>query len=92
MASKRFLKTVMAFILIGDESCSGLFLSIYVKLQQVDGRGYSSIHSIRGVLSPAFQMAVDDDLIRKNPFGQARKEVDKVSGTKTMKQTMFKAI
>lgn len=40
-----------------------------VKLQQVDGRGYSSIHTIRGVLRPAFQMAVDDDLIRKNPFG-----------------------
>ncbi len=40
-----------------------------VKLQQQDGRGYSSIHSIRGVLRPAFQMAVDDDLIRKNPFG-----------------------
>ena len=39
-----------------------------IKLQQVDGRGYSSIHSIRGVLRPAFQMAVDDDLIRKNPF------------------------
>ncbi len=28
----------------------------------------SSIHSIRGVVRPAFQMAVDDDLIRKNPF------------------------
>ena len=40
-----------------------------INLQQVDGRGYSSIHSIRGVLRPAFQMAVDDDLIRKNPFG-----------------------
>lgn len=38
-----------------------------IKLQQ-DGRGYSSIHSIRGVVRPAFQMAVDDDLIRKNPF------------------------
>ena len=35
----------------------------------MDGRGYSSIHSIRGVLRPAFQLAVDDDLIRKNPFG-----------------------
>lgn len=32
------------------------------------GRGYSSIHSIRGVLRPAFQMAVDDDLLVKNPF------------------------
>ena len=38
-----------------------------IKLQQ-DGRGYSSIHSIKGVVRPAFQMAVDDDLIRKNPF------------------------
>ena len=35
-----------------------------IKLQQVDGRGYSSIHFIRGVLRPAFQLAVDDDLIR----------------------------
>ena len=40
-----------------------------IKLQQIDGRGYSSIHSIRGVLRPAFQMAEEDDLIRKNPFG-----------------------
>lgn len=40
-----------------------------IKLQQIEGRGYSSIHSIRGVLRPAFQMAVDDDLLRKNPFG-----------------------
>lgn len=39
-----------------------------IKLQKEDGRGYSSIHSIRGVLRPAFQMAVDDDLIIKNPF------------------------
>lgn len=38
-----------------------------IKLQK-DGRGYSSIHSIRGVVRPVFQMAVDDDLIRKNPF------------------------
>jgi site-specific recombinase XerD len=35
---------------------------------QKAGRGYSSIHSIRGVLRPAFQMAVDDDLLVKNPF------------------------
>lgn len=35
---------------------------------QKDGRSYSSIHSIRGVVRPAFQMAVEDDLIRKNPF------------------------
>ena len=39
-----------------------------IKMQQIDGRGYSSIHTIRGVLRPAFQMAVDDDLLVKNPF------------------------
>ena len=38
-----------------------------IKLQS-DGRGYSTIHSVRGVIRPAFQMAVDDDMIRKNPF------------------------
>ena len=39
-----------------------------IKLQK-DGRGYSTIHSVRGVVRPAFQMAVDDDLIRKTTFG-----------------------
>lgn len=38
-----------------------------IKLQ-ADGRGYSTIHTVRGVVRPASQMAVDDDLIRKNPF------------------------
>ena len=38
-----------------------------IKLQQKDGKSYSSIHSIRGVLRPAFQLAVDDDLIRPLP-------------------------
>ena len=35
---------------------------------QKGGRGYSSIHTIRGVVRPAFQMAVDDDVLLKNPF------------------------
>lgn len=39
-----------------------------IKLQDKDGRSYSSIHTIRGVLRPAFRMAVEDDLLRKNPF------------------------
>ena len=39
-----------------------------IKLQQEDGKSYSAIHSIRGVLRPAFQMAVDDEIIRNNPF------------------------
>ena len=40
-----------------------------IMLQQEKGKSYSSIHSIRGVLRPAFQMAVDDDVLLKNPFG-----------------------
>lgn len=40
-----------------------------IKLQQEDGRGSSTIKTIRGVLRPAFQMAVDDDILMKNPFG-----------------------
>ena len=39
-----------------------------IKLQQ-DGRRYSTIKTVRGILRPAFQMAVDDDVLRKNPFG-----------------------
>jgi integrase len=39
-----------------------------IRLQQEDGKSYSAIHSIRGVLRPVFQMAVDDDILRKNPF------------------------
>lgn len=35
---------------------------------QDGGRSYSSIHNIRGVVRPAFEMAVEDDLLRKNPF------------------------
>lgn len=39
-----------------------------IKLQQEKGKSYSQIHTIRGMLRPAFKLAVDDDLIRKNPF------------------------
>lgn len=39
-----------------------------IKLQQKDGKSYSAVHSIRGVLRPAFQLAVDDDILMKNPF------------------------
>ena len=33
-----------------------------------DGRGYSTLTSVRGVIKPAFQMAYNEDAIRKNPF------------------------
>ena len=38
-----------------------------IKLQK-DGKGYSTIKTVRGILRPAFQMAVDDDVLHKNPF------------------------
>ena len=39
----------------------------FIKLYQ-DGRRYSTITSVRGVLRPAFEMAVEDDIVRRNPF------------------------
>lgn len=38
-----------------------------IKLQK-DGRSYNSICAIRNILKPAFQLAVDDNFIRTNPF------------------------
>ena len=42
----------------------------FIDLQErrYKGKGWSSIHNIRGVLRPAFQMAVENDWILKNPF------------------------
>jgi integrase len=51
---------------IGEVKMSDAKLFL-IKLQE-DGKGYSTIKSVRGVLRPAFQMAVDDDLLLKNPF------------------------
>ncbi len=48
-----------------EASDAKLFL---IKMQQEDGRGHSTIKTVRGVLRPAFQMAVDDDVLMKNPF------------------------
>lgn len=46
----------------------------FVELQN-NGLGYSSIQNVRGVLRPAFQMAVDDDMLFKNPFDFMLKDV-----------------
>ena len=51
---------------IGDVRTSDAKLFL-IKLQS-DGRRHSSVNTIRGVLRPAFQMAVDDDILHKNPF------------------------
>lgn len=42
---------------------------LFLIKMQSEGRRHSTIKSVRGVLRPAFQMAVDDDLLVKNPFG-----------------------
>ena len=39
----------------------------FLKLRS-DGRRYSTIQSIRGVVKPAFDMAIEEDILRKNPF------------------------
>ena len=63
LAKESFGKKTIRSVKTSDAK---LFL---IKLQQENGKSYSSIHTIRGVLRPAFQMAVDDDILVKNPFG-----------------------
>ena len=63
LAKETFGKKTIRSVKTSDAK---LFL---IKLQQEDGKSYSSIHTIRGVLRPAFQMAVDDDILVKNSFG-----------------------
>ncbi len=62
LKDERFAQRAIDSVRISDAK---LFL---IYLQREKGFGYSSIHTIRGVLKPAFQLAVDDDLILKNPF------------------------
>lgn len=38
-----------------------------IKLHK-DGKSYSTVAAVRGVLKPAFEMAADDEIIRRNPF------------------------
>ena len=63
LAKEAFGKKTIRSVKTSDAK---LFL---IKLQQEDGKSYSSIHTIRGVLRPAFQMVDDDDILVKNPFG-----------------------
>ena len=38
------------------------------QLLQKEGKGYSTLTSIRGVVKPAFQMAYNEEVVRRNPF------------------------
>ena len=61
MKKEEFSEAKIADVKTSDAK---LFL---IKMQS-DGKGYSTVKSVRGVLRPAFQMAVDDDILNKNPF------------------------
>ena len=62
LAKEQFGKKAIKHVKTSDAK---LFL---IKMQQENKKSFSTIHTIRGVLRPAFQMAVDDVLM-KNPFG-----------------------
>lgn len=70
-ANYKFIINVLAKEPFGARRIDKVKLSdakaFMIKMQD-DGRGYSTIHAMRGIIKPAFQMAVNDDLIRKNPF------------------------
>lgn len=59
----------------------------FIELQN-GGRRYSSIQNVRGVVKPAFQMAVDDDLLLKNPFNFQLQDVIKNDSQKRISITL----
>lgn len=73
--TKMGYKTVLNFLRKDDfgnrKACSVTSLEArewLIYLQRDKGKSYSSIHTIRGVLRPAFEIAVLDGAIRRNPF------------------------
>lgn len=66
-----FVKNLLVKEDFADRKIVNIHMSdakLFLIKMQKDGKGYSTIHTVRGVLRPAFQMAVDDDILRKNPF------------------------
>lgn len=72
LANYNFVKNVLKKESFSSKKISDVKTSdaklFLIKLQS-DGKGYSTVKTVRGVLRPAFQMAVDDDILNKNPFG-----------------------
>ena len=67
----KYVQNILAKEPFGQRKIASIKTSdakIFLIKMQEDGRGYSTIHTVRGVLRPAFQMAADDDMIVKNPF------------------------
>lgn len=40
----------------------------FIRLQKQEGKRYCTITNVRGVVKPAFDMAWDEEIIRRNPF------------------------
>ena len=72
LANYNFVKNILKNEEFGQQKISKIKTSdaklFLIKMQQEDGRGHSTVKTVRGVLRPAFQMAVDDDVLMKNPF------------------------
>ena len=68
----KFVQNILKSETFNDKKISQVKTSdakrFLIKLQQ-DGRYYSTAKTVRGVLRPAFQMTVDDDVLMKKPFG-----------------------
>lgn len=68
----KFVQNILAEHEFGSRKIGDIKTSdakLFLISLQADGRRYSTVKTVRGVLRPAFQMAVDDDILVKNPFG-----------------------
>lgn len=48
--------------------------AFFIKLHN-DGRGHATIVKVQSIIKPAFAMAVEDDILRRNPFSFSLKDV-----------------
>ena len=62
------------------EQLTSLFKHFYLHLINVDGLALGTLDSVYCVLHPTFELAVRDDIIRKNPSDGVMREISKKSG------------
>lgn len=80
-STKAGYKTVKTFLekdALGKkriDTVSVIDAKLWISNLQKNGKSYSSIHTIRGVLRPAFQLAVESNYIFINPFNFELKDV-----------------
>lgn len=72
VANYNFVRNILKNEPFGEKKIAEIKTSdakLFLIKMQSDGKGYSTVKTVRGVLRPAFQMVVDDDILNKNPFG-----------------------